>query len=216
MSDPPRARSRINARRALAAVASLIVLLSSACSSSVASSGTGGTGGVGGTGGTGGAGGAGGTGGTGGAGASGSGGSPSDLPASAAVERTVLWVGYYPDTKAFMDSLAPENIGPTIASSPGHITVGWKALAYEDCREPKTVAIAARPDLDSVDRRGFSAIFGPPGASTSCNDNDFVSDVTATFEAPAGSYTFFIDTSVDGFWFDNADGSALDVDVPAP
>lgn len=32
----------------------------------------------------------------------------------------------------------------------------------------------------------------------------------------AGSYTFFIDTSIDGLWFNNADGSALDVDVPAP
>ena len=107
----------------------------------------------------------------------------------------ILWCGYYRDTTYYIGSLKPEDIGIKILVEGSSVTVTWKAVVYEDCSQPDAACLVIDDSTVMVHLIQRKCPVNPYTLETDCmcGDDDYVSNVSSTFNLDPGSYTLNID-----------------------
>jgi hypothetical protein len=139
-----------------------------------------------------------------------------------------LWMGYYADTWGFMGTVSDDEIGPDLFSSDTTVYVAWLAAVYEDCSEPDAfvmtqgshTVLLSLEDVPETCATPADCSGPAPSECTNgtcvrmCDDNDYVSNATAGFTLPSGTYLVAVSAHVRGFQADNGAPGFFEITFP--
>lgn len=123
------------------------------------------------------------------------------------IEMEILWSGFYEDTYMFFNSLNREEIGPAAEVENGVMQVEWRAMVYEDCREPDGI----RCEQSGQDI--FFSIEDLVSGEVVCGHSDYVADVSTSRYFSPGKYTIHVECKVHGLGYQNRQQESFEVEV---